>query len=204
MSDPVKLHLVRHGETALNKEKRFRGRADAPLNEQGKLEAAGAGRLLSTRANLARIYSSPVERAVQTATAIAINTGARMETDDDFIDIDYGEWQGLTVEEVGEKYPAGIEAWRNDPGSFTFPGGDSIASVAGRIGPAFDRLLRSAGDGEIALVTHLAIIRLSFCILMDLEIDWFWKVNLDNGSTSTFSWTPERGYVLERWGEPPF
>lgn len=204
MLEPVRLYLVRHGETELNKENRFRGLAEAPLNDQGKLEAAGAGRLLSKRAEITRIYSSPLIRAAETATAIAINTGARMETDDAFADIDYGEWQGLTVEEADEKSPGLMEAWKRHPDKFSFPRGDSIGSAAERLGPAYSRVVEAEHGGAVVVVSHLAILKLSFCVLLGLDLGYFWKVGLDNGATSIFSWTRESGYVLERWNEPPF
>ncbi|HEY5493009.1 MAG TPA: histidine phosphatase family protein, partial [Candidatus Anoxymicrobiaceae bacterium] len=80
MSEPVKIYLVRHGETDLNKDRRFRGHSDVPLNEDGVLQAAGAARILKL-AGISNVYTSPIRRAVETATAIAVVTGARMETE---------------------------------------------------------------------------------------------------------------------------
>lgn len=198
------LYLVRHGQTDLNRDKRFRGRADVPLNEDGKLEAAGAARLLAA-AGISRIYTSPIRRSVETATAIAVRTGARMETHESFTDIDYGEWQGLTVEEVRERFgDACVEAWRTDPGAFSFPGGEGIRAVRERLEPALAGLAQEAGEGGIAVVTHLAVLKLCFVVLLDLDDAWFWRVGLDNGSVGAFSHTRERGFVLERWNQPPF
>lgn len=203
MSESVRIYLVRHGETDLNKEKRFRGHADVSLNEDGVLQAAGAGRMLSG-GGVSNIYSSPIPRAVQTATAMAVVTGARMETDDDFIDIDYGEWQGLGVAEVRERFPAEHAAWRADPSSFAFPGGDSIASVRNRLGPAFSRLVVEHPDGAVAVVSHLAVLKLCFGVLMGVGADYFWRVGMDNGGVSLFTHKPETGYVLELWNQPPY
>ena len=203
MSEPVKIYLVRHGETDLNKDRRFRGHSDVPLNEDGVLQAAGAARILKL-AGISNVYTSPIRRAVETATAIAVVTGARMETEDDFVDIDYGEWQGLTVEEARQRNGAEVEAWRRDPGSFAFPGGDSIASVRGRLGPAFERLVQRDHQGPIAVVSHLAVLKLCFTVLMDLSADYFWRVGLENGAVSLFTHKPGTGYMLESWNEPPF
>jgi broad specificity phosphatase PhoE len=203
MSERLRLYLVRHGETDLNKDGRFRGHADAPLNEQGKLQAAGAARVLS-RVGVSNIYTSPIRRAVETATAIAVNTGARMETDEDFTDIDYGQWQGQTVEEVRGQHPDLLESWNLDPGGFSFPGGDSMLSVIERLGPAFDRLAGSPPEGAVAVVSHLAVLKLSFVVLMRLDPAYFWDVELDNGSISSFTRSPRSEWVLERWNEPPF
>ena len=203
MAEPSKIYLVRHGETDLNKDKRFRGHSDVPLNEDGVLQAAGAARMLKL-AEITNIYTSPIIRSVQTATAIAVVTGARMETDDDFVDIDYGEWQGMTVAEAKRSDPGQVEAWRSDPGSFTFPGGDSIADVTARLGPAFARLTGREHEGPIAVVSHLAVLKLCFTVLMDVSADYFWRVGLDNGAVSLFTHRPGSGYTLESWNQPPF
>jgi broad specificity phosphatase PhoE len=203
MNDPARLYLVRHGQTDLNRDRRFRGLADAPLNEAGKYEAAGAAKSLAG-SGLSHIYTSPVPRAAETATAIAVTTGARVETDDALIDIDYGDWQGLTVEEVGERFGnEQLESWRRDPGAFTFPGGDSMESVRERVRPALLRLVTEPHEGAVAAVSHLAVLKVCFVALMDLDMGYFWRIGLDNGSVSLFTWTPERGFVLERWNEPP-
>lgn len=203
MPEPAKLYLIRHGQTDLNRDRRFRGLSDAPLNDEGKYEAAGAAKLLAD-AGLSNIYTSPVPRAAQTATAIAVTTGARLEADDDFSDIDYGDWQGMTVDEVREKFgPEQLESWRRDPAAFTFPGGDSIQSVMDRLKPALVRVASSEREGSVAVVSHLAILKLCFVVLMDVDARYFWRVGLDNGSTGIFTYTPEGGFLLERWNQPP-
>jgi probable phosphoglycerate mutase len=203
MPEPVKLYLIRHGQTDLNRDKRFRGLSDAPLNDEGKYEAVGAAKLL-VEAGLSNIYTSPVRRAAETATAIAVTTGARMETDQNFTDIDYGEWQGLTVEEVRERYGgAELEKWRLDPGSFTFPDGEGMRSVRERLQPALLRVVEMSPTGAIAVVSHLAILKICFVVLMDLDMGYFWKIGLDNGSSSLFEYTPRGGFKLERWNQPP-
>lgn len=203
MPEPVKLYLIRHGQTDLNRDMRFRGHADAPLNDAGKYEAVGAAKLL-VGAELSRIYTSPMPRAAQTATAIAVTTGARVETDDDFADIDYGLWQGLTVEEVAERFgQSALDAWREDPGSFVFPEGESMASVRDRLEPALFRVASTENDGAVAVVSHLAVLKISFVILMGLDMGYFWKVALDNGASSLFNYQPEKGFALVRWNQPP-
>ncbi len=125
MTEPVEIHIVRHGQTDLNRDKRFRGLSDAPLNAEGRREAAGAAEILSG-SGVSLIHSSPVPRALETSRIIAEHLGARVEPNEAFTDIDYGEWQGLTVDEVAERFGREtLESWRRDPYAFTFPGGDS-------------------------------------------------------------------------------
>jgi len=199
MMEPTRLYVVRHGETDLNRDRRFRGMSDAPLNEQGRLESRGAARLLSGH-GVSAIHTSPVRRAVETAEMIAGEIGAGVVVNDGLIDIDYGEWQGLTVEEVQEKFGKGtLESWMKDPGGFTFPGGESMLDVCSRLEPALLGIVRENPGGTVAAVSHLAVLKVSFIVMMGVEFGWFWKLGLDNGSVGLFSHTEGDGFMLRSW-----
>jgi broad specificity phosphatase PhoE len=199
MKEPSRLYLVRHGETDLNRDRRFRGMSDAPLNERGRLEVQGAARLLSGL-GVSAVYTSPVRRAVETAEIIAGEIGAGVSIKEGLVDVDYGEWQGLTVEEVREKFgEAALEAWIRDPGGFTFPGGESMRDVRSRLEPALLDIVRGNPGGAAAAVSHLAVLKVCFIIMMGVETGWFWKLGLDNGSVSLFSYKEDEGFMLQSW-----
>jgi broad specificity phosphatase PhoE len=202
MNQPVKLYLVRHGQTELNRDRRFRGLTRAPLNDRGRLEARGAAAILKG-SGVDVVRSSPVPRALETAAIIAESLGAHVETDEGFTDVDYGQWQGLTVEEVGERFgPEMLESWKKDPGSFVFPDGDSMRSVRDRLRPAIEGLAGGADD-RVVVVSHLAVLKVCFVLTLELPFEYFWRIGLDNGSVSHFTYTPERGFVLEWWNRAP-
>lgn len=193
-----RLDLIRHGQTALNREKRFRGRVDAPLTEGGRREVRGAGYLLEESPPDV-IFTSPLPRAVQTAEIVAEIAGCGVEAAESFIDVDYGEWAGLTVEEVKERFGAdSMRSWIEDPGGFRFPQGERMGDVRERLEPAI-RGLVTAGYEEVAIVSHLAVLKTCFLVLMDLDFSCFWRLDLDNGSVSQFEHTPEEGFVLGFW-----
>ncbi len=202
MVEPVRLYMVRHGQTDLNRDRRFRGLTDAPLNEQGRKEAAGAASLLAD-SSISAVHSSPVARALETARIIADALDARVETDEGFTDIDYGQWQGLTVEEVAERFgrPT-LESWKRDPGAFVFPAGEGMASVRERLTPALEGVV-TGGETSVAVVSHLAILKICFLVVMELPFEYFWKLGVDNGSVSMFSYTPVGGFTLEWWNRAP-
>jgi broad specificity phosphatase PhoE len=202
MVQPVKLYLVRHGQTDLNRDRRFRGLSDTSLNEQGRKEAAGSAVLLAG-SGVAAIHSSPVPRALETAGIIAGATAARVETNEGFTDIDYGRWQGLTVEEVAERFGQdAIESWKREPGAFIFPGGEAMAAVRDRLGPALEGVV-TGGETSVAVVSHLAVLKICFLVLMELPFEYFWKLGVDNGSVSKFSYTPAGGFAMEWWNRAP-
>ena len=99
----TELLLVRHGETEWNAGEIFRGRADVHLNEKGVVQAKLLGEYLSN-SRLEAVYSSPLQRAVLTAERIAEPHSLDVRTEPGFIDLDYGEWQGMSLTEVKKIY----------------------------------------------------------------------------------------------------
>jgi len=117
--------LVRHGETEWNVEEIYRGRIDVKLNEVGVKQAELLGRYLSNL-KLDAIYSSPLKRALDTANILAQYQNVAVQVTDGFMDLDCGEWQGLSDEQVRKLYPALHEQWRVNPHLVKMPGGHFI------------------------------------------------------------------------------
>lgn len=203
MANPTKLYLVRHGQTDLNRENRFRGYSNTPINRQGRAEALGAAALLS-EAGLSRIHTSPMPRSRETAEVIGRATASDVVIDEGLTDVNYGRWQGLTVDEVNERFGDNvIEDWLAETGTFRFPDGDTLEEVRERLTPALLGIVRGSRGGAVAAVTHLAILKICFLIFMNLEFDSFWKLDLDNGSVSLFTHDEESGFALRFWNRAP-
>jgi len=133
----LNLILTRHGH-ALAGEVVLGGQLDVPLSDQGRREAqALAGRLSGVR--LDRIVSSPMLRALETAQAVAL--GRPVEVDERLREFDYGAWEGLTAEQIGQHDPELRRSWEADPASVPTPGGESGNDVAGRVGSFLADLL---------------------------------------------------------------
>ena len=105
-----RIYLVRHGQTIMNAQVRFRGRLDVPLNEVGRAEAQEAARAL-VGSDLVAVYTSPLGRAREVAEAIAVKNGVgAVRAQPDLMNLDYGAWEGLAKEESAHVDP---EAWAN-------------------------------------------------------------------------------------------
>lgn len=141
----LRLYVVRHGRTALNAAGRLRGRNDVGLDPVGRCEADRLAVALAG-AELARVVSSPLRRAVETATPIARVHGLAVELDDDLLDRDYGEWEGHPAAEVRARYGS-VEA---------APGVEPAASFEGRVRRALRRWTFGA-PGTSLLVAHDAV-----------------------------------------------
>jgi probable phosphoglycerate mutase len=150
------LALVRHGETAANRAGLLQGRVDLPLTERGRAQ----GRRVATALAPERprtVLTSPLQRAHDTAAAIAEAAGARVVVDERLVELDYGEWDQRPYLEVGgEEW----SRWRSDP-DFAPPGGESLRAVGERMGAFCEELLHGphGDEGLVVAVSHVSPIK---------------------------------------------
>ena len=119
----TRIYLVRHGQTAWNKEEIFRGRTDVPLNETGLREAQLAGEYFQEM-DIHAVYSSPLLRAWETAQKIAEVQSLEVRPLQGIIDMCFGAWEGQSLKEVQEKDGERFQQWKNEPHLVRIPGGD--------------------------------------------------------------------------------
>jgi broad specificity phosphatase PhoE len=148
--------LARHGETDWNRDDRFQGRADPPLNEAGREQArALADRLAGD--GIEAVYSSPLRRALETAEIVGGSLGLAVTTLEALQEIDVGAWSGLTRTEVAERFPEGYARWLAlDQG---WDGGETYEELGRRVVPALVALAERHPDGRVLAVTHGGPIR---------------------------------------------
>lgn len=157
----ITLILTRHGHVEGIDPKRFRGRADLPLTELGRLQAQALGRYAGTRWHPVAIYASPMARCVATGREIATVCGAPLQCLSDLADIDYGEWQWETYDDARSKWPVQYETWEAAPHLFRFPGGESLQDLVARTANALRTVIdvHSAGDQTVVMVGHDSVNR---------------------------------------------
>ena len=149
------VYLVRHGATDWNIDKRAQGTADIPLAEAGRLQAVHTANELEGF-DVDAVYSSDLQRARDTALAIAARHGLEVIEDPDFREIDQGEWTGLPVDEIKRRWP---EMWGPARHYNTRPGGESPQQVRARALAALRRVLDAHPDGAVVIVSHGGTIR---------------------------------------------
>lgn len=187
--------LIRHGQTEWNRVERFRGRADIPLNETGLQQAEATGRRVVAEWQPAAIYSSPLSRAVRTAEAIGRYTRLAAETHPGLADIDYGDWQGLTPEEVRNRWPEMIDLWYNAPQLASIPGGETLEDVRRRAMQAVDELATRHAGQIIVLVGHTVINRVMLLGVLGLGNERFWHIRQEPCAINVFK-VDGRDYTL--------
>jgi len=165
-----RLILVRHGETKGESSIRYHGRTDVALSELGREQMRLAGRAIRTHRGgegSARVFSSPLVRASEGAR-IAAGDSARIVTIDEFAEVHFGLFEGLTADEIRERYPEEFARWNVDrlKPSYTYPAGESRVAFADRVERGLERMLElwtrrdDAGrDDDAILIAHRGVIR---------------------------------------------
>ena len=187
--------LVRHGQTEWNRVERFRGRLDIPLNALGRAQAKALATRLSSLP-IAGLYSSPLGRAHETAEVIAKALDCELEAIPGLIDINYGQWQGLTPSQVAEKYPELHTRWLKAPHRVRFPEGESLDDVRKRATLTLQTLTARHPQETILLVGHQVVNRIILCIVLGLPNSCFWHIVQNNACLNRFHWEEGLGYSL--------
>jgi probable phosphoglycerate mutase len=178
--------LVRHGQTAWNREERFRGRADVPLDEYGIRQAEATGRRVAAEWRPVAIYSSPLSRAVQTAEAIAAPFNLSVNIQPSLVDIDYGDWQGLSTDEVHQKWPSTLDGWYNAPQLIRIPGGETLDDLRKRAMETITSLAAQHSSETIVLVGHTVINRIILLGVLGLGNERFWHIRQETCAINAF------------------
>jgi broad specificity phosphatase PhoE len=178
--------LVRHGQTEWNRVERFRGRADVPLNKTGLAQAEATGLRILGEWQPSVVYSNPLSRAVKTAEAIAKHFDLSVQIHPDLADIDYGEWQGLTPNEVQDRWPAELQAWYQQPDQAIIPGGETLAQLRSRSMRAVNELSARHAEQTIVLVEHTVINHIILLGVLGLGNERFWHIKQDTCAINVF------------------
>lgn len=180
-----KITLVRHGITDWNKKFRYQGISDIPLSAEGEEQAKKAALRLSSE-RISRIISSPLKRTMKTAEIIAKTIGSHtIEAWDELTEVDFGEWEGLTVPQIKEKFGEETFAkWRASQVDVTPTNGEDADKIYKRSEACVARIL-ALKEEHIVVVGHGALFRTMLLPLIGVPRgNVFWKMKLDNCSLS--------------------
>lgn len=192
MTEPKKIYLIRHGETESNRQGIFRGRLDIPLSEKGKAQARDL-RAYFEELTVDEVYSSPLQRAVETAQIAFPKHTAIAEPRLDNLDL--GEWSGKSKAAIKDNFPGKWEAWTTRPESIRFPGGEELADVYRRVGKFWEKVM-AMDSLSVAAVSHRSVVKVMLAYAAGLEHNYYWKFHLDNASVSLVYYEKERGFTL--------
>ncbi len=152
----MRLYLIRHGQTDWNVAGRIQGSTDIPLNDTGRQQAACLAKGMDNRP-VTQVFCSTLSRAYETAAAIGESQDVPVCRLSELEEVNYGKWEGLTMEEIQKRYPKELEQWYLSPVEVAPPGGETQTQVYERCKRAVARILDQA-KGDVAVVSHGATV----------------------------------------------
>jgi len=165
----TRLYLIRHGATPLTAEDKFSGSENVHLSDEGRHQVEQLAERLKDD-QIDAIYSSPLDRTLETANIIANPHSMTPITQDGLREISHGHWEGLQRKEVEEKYPDEYAAWEADPFTFAPKGGESGISVLARALPVIREVVVNHTDRNVLVVSHKATIRIIISSLLGFDV----------------------------------
>ncbi len=168
----TRILIIRHGETAWNRNNIFRGTYDIPLNENGKEQARFAAQSLEG-VRIDAAYTSPLSRATETAEIVSAPHGISPVVHDGFIDMDYGEWTGKEDSEVARRWPDEHAAWTAKPHAARPPGGTTLKEVFNNSFAAMEELAVKHGGQTIAIFAHRVVNKVLVIGALSLRLERF-------------------------------
>jgi len=185
----VKIILVRHGETDWNQLRRVQGaNSNTNLSQKGKEQAESLALRLKPE-RIQAIYSSPLQRALDTARAIADNHQMEVVIEPALTEIDVGELEGIHLEKIGKRLDQLLTS--QGEALLKMPGGESLAEVQQRVWSTIQRLIGRHSDGVIVVVSHYFVILTIICSVLNLPLSHIGRLRLGVGSISTITFDGE-------------
>lgn len=176
------LYLIRHGQTDWNVMGRIQGSYDSELNETGVKQAeALSSHVLESNIVFSKIYSSKQKRALQTAQILSDATSLECIPVDGLEEVRFGEWEGLTWDEVREKYSKEFDEWFKDRRYTKSPSGESNQELVERVILALKDIIEQSNE-DVAIVTHGAVIMCLQCYLTNTPFEEMLKFKAENAT----------------------
>jgi len=190
---PTMIYMVRHGETVLTPMRKFSGVGplDPKLTEKGLAQAAAVAGAIA-KLNPEVLIASPLMRTTQTAAAIAAATGLEINFDEIWYELSFGDWDGLSFEEVKEKFPDEFQGWLNST-SYAPAGGESYDQAEVRVEEALEKVAALYPGQRVVVVTHNGIIKLAAQIVTGAPTEAVFHIDAAPCSITSISIWPSDG-----------
>jgi len=193
------IYLVRHGQTAWNKEEIFRGRTDVPLDETGLKQAELAGGYFKG-IKIHGIYSSPLARAWETAQKIAHFHNLKVQPLQGILDMSFGKWEGQSHQDIQKNDKEAYRMWKEEPHLVRLPGGESLDDVRVRAMAALEEVIRNHSGKTLVLVSHRVVNKALICGILGLDNSHFWQITQDTTAINLIQYRNGK-YILSLMNE---
>jgi alpha-ribazole phosphatase/probable phosphoglycerate mutase len=174
-----RIYLVRHGETAWNTQLKFQGHADIALSSKGLVQAEKLSRRLA-KCEIAAVYASDLTRACETAHILARPHHLNVTPCRAFREINFGLWEGLTIEEIKKEYRELLRRWWRGPLETRVPQGETLDEVVNRVNSLVKEIVVKHATQQIIIVSHGGPIRAIIGTVLGMDLNQYWRLRLDN------------------------
>jgi len=182
----TRLVLVRHAEPDESMQGRCYGRLDVPLSAAGLRRAAAVGEALRSH-EIEVVYSSPLQRAFDTARAVASAHGLEPIPRDALRELDFGELEGMSHDEIASEHPELYRFWMEDP----FPGGEGLSDLRARVLPEVAGIRKQHEGQAVAVVAHGGVLRVVLADALELPGAAFFRLDQPYGALSVVDWVED-------------
>lgn len=195
----VRLLLVRHAATAWTAQGRFQGQTDIPLSAHGWQQVTALVQRLRAE-TLHMLYASDLQRAWETARAIAAPHALPVHAEPRLREMAFGRWEGLTYAEMQQQDAQSLAAWECDQLRSAPPGGETLLQMAQRVSAAYSDMLAAGQDKTVGIVAHGGPLQLFLCLALGLSPQAYWQFAVSPASLSELC-VYEQGAILTRLNE---
>jgi probable phosphoglycerate mutase len=192
----MRIIIVRHGESEWNRIGRYQGQLDAPLSELGLRQAEALAHRLRNEP-IHAIYTSPLQRAARTAEAVArYHADVPFTIEPALLEIDHGDWQGLTLDEVVTRYGQQLREWRAHPTRSQMPNGESFSNILKRVLDFRDELVCQYTNQNVLVSTHDVVVKILVADALGMNMDRINRIWVTNASISVVEYGDDLPYLV--------
>ena len=197
----TRIVLVRHGHVEGIDPPRFRGRVNLPLTARGVRQAELTRDYLAQTFRPAAVYTSPLARCVRTGEILAQPFALTTSAIADFVDIDYGAWQGKSYDEVQAAEPAAFSRWRWTPHLAEIPEGETLHDLAARVVRVMHAIVAANRRQTVLLVGHDTVNRVSLLLALDASLARFWCIGQQPCAVNVLEFDETTGWIVQSLNE---
>jgi len=190
----TRLYLLRHGSTESNRVGRYMSRSEEGLSGDGRWQVRQLAQRMAC-SELTAVYSSPLQRAQETAQIVAQPHRLNIEIAPEFNELDLSRWAGLTATEIASQDPEAWDIWCNDPRNLSVSGIESFVELQNRIRKGLQEITTGHPRGRIAVATHDGIIRIAVLLALGISMDNYRAITVSNTGMTILDIGPTRTYL---------
>jgi alpha-ribazole phosphatase len=192
----TKVIFIRHGQTEWNVTGRYQGQSDVKLTEEGKKQAEKLADNFPV-AKVDAVYASDLCRAMVTAETIAAKFGLKVQAEPAFRELSFGDWEGLTYQQIVDKWEEAMANFLQHPDILEIPGGESFPAVQQRAMKRLNELIEKHDGQTIVVVAHGAVLRTMLTAALHMPLQYLWSIRQFNTAVNIVRYDSDANPTVE-------